>query len=245
MTSRARVVTVIYYAILAFLLIAVWLGWTSLLPEAIGPRIARNSEALLLAIVVTAWIQFVRPRAQERPLITVAGVAALFAAGIALLLSDLPSQFRTLNESLLAAAVVVAYVHARRPLPRWVPWTISAVVIAIVVIGFETTAVVDLAESIAVIVLVPIALDVIDRAILQPGRRDPWPPRLIWYAFLLVAPIVITVLEYVVSVGGGWGEVMRYLVRTTEAPLFLLLLEGFLAIVLPWAVRPRITAATV
>lgn len=244
MTSRARAVSVTYYSVLTLLLIAVWLGWTSLLPEAIGPRIARNSEALLLAIVVTAWIQFVRPRAQARPLITVAGVVALLAAGIALLLSDLPSQYRTLNESLLAAAVVVAYVHPRRPLPRWIPWTISAGVIVIVAVGFNTTVVIDLAESIAVIVLVPIALDVIDRAILQPGRTDPWPPRVAWYAFLLVAPVVITLLEYAVSVDGAAGDILRYLVRTTEAPLFLLLLEGFLAIVLPWAVRQRITAAT-
>ena len=101
-----------------------------------------------------------------------------------LLASDLPSRWRTLNETFLALALLLPYLQLRRPLPRALPSGI-AVVLLVVVVAFESTAAVtDLAETFGILILAPVAFDLVDRGILdpQPAARTRW----LWYAWRCV-----------------------------------------------------------
>jgi len=66
-TDRRRLFAVLYYGGLALVLALILL---QLLDEVLGARlashIAHNSEAYLAALVLSAWIQFVRPRLTGR-----------------------------------------------------------------------------------------------------------------------------------------------------------------------------------
>jgi hypothetical protein len=230
------IVGAVFYGALVAVLAGILLGlWPVLLPHAIAVRLGHNSEGFLLALVLAPWIEFARPRlagtALQWP--ATAAVAALYASiGVFLLVTDLPSPVRTLNEAFLAAALLIPYVQLRRPLPRWVPVLLPAAALAVMVLGERTQSVTDLAEVFGVLLLAPVALDLVDRGILDPGARPPVRWRLGWYAFLIVTPIVFSVLEYRVGVG---GEAVRYAVRITEAFVCLLLVELYFT-----APRPRL-----
>lgn len=196
-----------------------------LLPDGLAIRIGHNSEGLVLALVVACWIQYVRPwvTAGGRSSVVVGVAVACAALGVALLLSDLPSRFRTLNETFLAAAVLIPYLQVRRPLPRGVAAALSGVVLLAVIAFNRTGAVTDLAETLGVLVLAPIAFDIVDRGILDPTAATSARVRTAWYAFLVLAPVAFSVLEYQVGVTGLLGEALRYAVRITEAFVCLLL----------------------
>lgn len=191
------------------------------LPPAVAVRVAHNSEGFVLALLLAPWIQFVRPRlagrAAEWP-VTLAAAAASAAVGVLLVATDLPSRFRTLNEAFLALAALLPYVQVRRPVPRWVPVVVSGAALAAIVLGLHEKGVVDQAETLAVLVLAPVAFDLVDRRVLDPGApAGRW--RYAWYVFLVAAPLVASV--------AARGT---YLSRVTEAFVFLLLLEVYLAL---------------
>jgi hypothetical protein len=96
----------------------------------------------------------------------------------------------------------------------------------------------DLAEALGVLILAPIAFDLVDRAVVQPGARTSTPLRYCWYAALVAVPVLFSVLEYRVGVGGVADGVVRYGVRLTEAFLGLLLVELYLAVALGRATAP-------
>lgn len=207
--------------------------WPALLPPAISVRVGHNSEGFLLALLLAPWIQFVRPRlagtAREWP-VTAAVAAVCAALGVFLLVTDLPSRVRTLNEAFLAAALLIPYVQLRRPLRTSVAGAITAGTLAVMVFGERTQSVTDLAEVLGVLLLAPIALDLVDRAILDGSARPSPRLRSGWYAFLVAAPVLFSVLEYRVGVGGG---ALRYAVRITEAFVCLLLVELYFAVTPP------------
>jgi hypothetical protein len=83
---------------------------------------------------------------------------------------------------------------------------------------------------VGILVLAPLALDVVDRGILDPAARTSTAARRGWYALLVLAPLAFSVLEYQVGVSGLAGEAVRYLVRITEAFVCLLLVELYFAV---------------
>jgi hypothetical protein len=190
------------------------------LPPAVATRIEHNSEGFVAAMLLVPWIQFVRPRLAGRRWewpVTFAAAAACAAVGVLLVATDLPSRFRTLNEAFLALAVLIPYVQPRRPLPPWVPWAVSGTALAAILLGLHVRDVVDQAETFALLLLAPVAFDLVDRAVLDPAAAaSRW--RYAWYAFLVAAPIAITV--------AGHGT---YPSRTLEAFVFLLLVEPYFA----------------
>jgi hypothetical protein len=157
-------------------------------------------------------------------------VLACLTVGALLLASDLPSRFRTLNETFLAAAFVIPYLQLRRPLPARMAVSISAVVLLIVVALNRTSAVTDLAETLGVLLLAPLAFDVVDRGILDPTAVVRSRARIAWYSLLVVAPVCFSLLQYQVGVDGVLGEAIRYSVRITEAFVCLLVVELYFAV---------------
>jgi hypothetical protein len=231
--SPAAVTAAFYVAVTATVAAVLAGVLPLLLPEGLAVRIAHNSEGLVLALLLAAWIQLARPRlagASREWAITALVAAGCVAVGVGLLLTDLPSRFRTLNETFLAAAVVIPYLQVRRPLPPLLAPAVAALVLVVVVAFQRTDAVTSLAEAAGVLLLVPVAFDVVDRGILDPRVRTSPRTRLAWYALLVAAPAVFSVLQYGVGVAGAAGEAMRYAVRITEAFVCLLLVEGFLAV---------------
>jgi hypothetical protein len=190
-----------------------------------------------MALVIGAWIQFARPRLAasriEWPITAAAGVLCL-GIGVFLAATDLPSRFRTLNETFLGLALLLPYLQLRRPLPGRVALWIALVLLAVMVAGGERVSVItDLAETLGLLFLAPIGLDLVDRGILDSSAVTSVRARWSWYGFLFVAPLVFSVLEYGVKVrGGALGELVRYTVRPTEAFICMFLIGLYFAVVL-------------
>jgi hypothetical protein len=225
--------TVVFYVGVAGIFAGVLLQvFPMFLPDAVSGRIGHNSEGFLLALIIAAWVQFVRPRlaGSDREWAITALVAGVcLALGLFLILTDLPSRFRTLNEPLLTAAFLVPYVQLRRPLPGRLALWLAVGVLALTVALNRTAIVTDLAEMLAALILVPLALDVVDRGILDPNAETSRTARYGWYAFLVIAPIAFSLLEYQVGFGGLLGEALRYSVRIAEVFITLLLVELYAA----------------
>jgi hypothetical protein len=228
--------TVAFYAGLVVVLLTVLFAPSALqLAGPLGARLARNSEGLTLAVLLAAWIQFARPRLADSPWrwpVTFAVAGGLVTTAALLLQSDLPSRFRTLNETCVALAVLCASTQLRRLVPAWIAAGFALLVLASIVLGSQTALLTGQAESFAVLVLAPIGLYVVDRGILDPQASTSTVLRYAWYAFLLLAPVVVTILEYGIGIGGPAGDATRYAVRTTEAFVGVLLFELYFAVAL-------------
>jgi hypothetical protein len=233
MTGK-RILPVVFYGGLALLLASILFQWLiRIAPDAVASRLGHNSEGYLAALAVAGWIQYARPRLTgvRREWVVTGVVAAVsLAIGLALLASDLPSRWRTLNETFLALALLLPYLQLRRPLPRAVPIGIAAVLFGAVVAFESTAAVTDLAEALGILILAPVAVDLVDRGILDPAARTSPRARWLWYAALVAAPIALSVLEYRIGVDGVLGVAVRYGVRVTEAFVCLLLVQLYLAV---------------
>ncbi|MGY1825721.1 MULTISPECIES: hypothetical protein [unclassified Blastococcus] len=235
MPSSARRLTAVFCVLLGVLLLGVLLELLpAVLPDVVASRVARNSEGVLLALLLLLWVQYARPRLarhrQQWPLTALAAVVGV-AIGLALLAGDLPSRVRTLNETFLAAALLVPYLQLRRPLPARLAGWLSAGVLVLVVAFNRTGVVTDLAEALGVLVLAPVAFDVVDRGILDPAGRTSAVRRAAWYGALVVTPVLLTVLQQV-GLPGVAGEAVRYGVRITEAFVCLLLVQLWFAVLL-------------
>jgi len=233
MRIRREFVVAGYYAVLVVLLLLAVTGTLrTVLPGPLGKHLGEDSEALLLALLLPLWIQFARPRLlgtrQEWP-VTIAAAAACLVAGLVLYgaPSGVTVRIITLNETLLALAVLLPFVQLRRPRSTGLAAGLSGAVLALIVLASRTALVTDLAEGLAMLVLVPVGLDLVDRAVLDPSERTSPVPRWSWYAFLVVAPLCISVLF-----GAVGGEALRYAVRVQEAFVGCLLVELYLAVCL-------------
>jgi hypothetical protein len=234
MRSSRVTLGIVFYGGLVALLAGILLEiFPRFLPDRVADRIGHNSEGLLLALVLALWIEHARPKVSGSRLqwpLTLAVAVACAVAAVFLLWTDLPSRFRTLNEPLLAAAVLVPYVQIRRPLPSNLAILASLAVLALIVFGERTQVVTDLAETLGALVLAPIGFDVVDRGILDLHAPTSARLRYGWYVLLVVTPIAFSVLEYAVGVSGVAGEVTRYGVRIAEAFLCMLLVELYFAV---------------
>jgi len=237
---------VLYYGGLALVLALILL---QLLDEVLGKRLAthigHNSEAYLAALVLSAWIQYVRPRLAgkraEWPTALLVGVIML-VIGIALVQTHLPSRFRTLNEAFIALGILIPYVQARRPLSRVISYGLPGVVLLLVLVIGDRGLVRDQAESAVMLILIPIGLDLIDRGILQSDAVTSVRARWSWYAALVLIPVVFVALRKGAHVDGWAGNRMLYSQRGLEGYIAAFFIEVYFAVFLGWVGR-RVTPA--
>ncbi|MCW2633887.1 MAG: hypothetical protein JWQ99_254 [Blastococcus sp.] len=231
---RGQVIAgIVFYGGLVLLMASILLQFLAdVLPDGTARRIGFNSEGFVLALIVAGWIQFARPRLRrsrtEWPATLLVGLV-LVAVGVGLLVTDLPSRFRTLNETFLAAGLVVPYLQLPRPLPRWVPLAISGTFFAVIVLFSRTELVTGLAETLGALVLLPLAVDVFDRHILDADAR-PSGGRYGFYAALVLVPITFSVLERVLDPGGVLHPITRYGVRLHESFICVVLVVAYFAV---------------
>lgn len=189
-----------YVVIAAVLLLIVANKLTLLLPDQLAVQIGRNSESLLFALLICAQIQYLRPvllRLAHPWLVIVPGAVFFFVAGYLLEHSSLPPALVTLNEPLIAAGFMLLLIGLPRPLV-WAP-LIGLGFLVFVIVFFKTAFVLDQAESLVPMVIAPFALDVFDRAILEPEQRDRPRLRGAWCVALVVVGVAF-------MVGARWAR---------------------------------------
>ena len=234
-TRRRRVLSWLFYGGLLLLMAAILTTLLGrLLPAELARRIGFNSEGYTLAVVLAGWIQFVRPKLTRatRWQVTLVAAACL-ALALALYTSALPSQFKTLNETFFALSLILPYVTLPRPLRRWPPMASVGLLVAVLVGVASSPAqspVVLLAETVAALILVPLAFDVVDRGILEPTARTVSGLRYCWYAVLVVVPLLVVLLGTEARSGGGFADVLEYLGRVHEAVIGILLVQLYFAV---------------
>lgn len=225
---------VAFYAGLIVLLAAIMLGWLPMVaPDPIAGRIARNSEGVALLLVLAVWIQFVRPRLAKsaaRWRITMLVAASLLVIGVTLFVTEPVNAVKTLNETFLAAAILVPYLELPRPLPAWLPLTTALGLILLVVVGQSGEVITLTAEALGALILVPVGLDAVDRGILDPTVRTVGWLRAGWYAFLIAGPAIFWATDNGAATGGTTGAILTYAGRTTEIFLCLLALQLYFAV---------------
>lgn len=236
MVERRRIFGIVFYAGLSVLLALILLQLLDdVMPGAVAAHLGHNSEAYLAALMFAAWIQFVRPRLEGTRtgwFVAIAAGVACLVIGIALIASDLPSRIRTLNETFLAAAVLLPYLQLRRPLPRSLACGLPLVVLVVVLTASDASRVTDLAETSVMLLLVPIGLDLIDRGILEPAAVVPVARRYAWYAALVLIPIAFAVLRRKAGIDGFAGDRMQYALRGLEGFIAALFIQVYFAVFL-------------
>ncbi len=124
------------------------------------------------------------------------------------------------------------------PRPIRYPWLIAAGVLAFVVVFFDTAFVLDQAESLVMILLAPVALDVMDRFILEGPEHDHPMRRWLWCGFLLVLVAGFAVAARLVRVdlAGFVDYAVDYGQRASEAYTGWLLVHLYFGL---WLGRQR------
>jgi hypothetical protein len=237
---------VFYGGLLVVLAGVLFQVWPEVLPDGIAGQVGHNSEAYLAVLVLGVWIQYVRPRIYDTPrewVVVGAFAAFALAVGLILIASDWPSRFRTLNETCFALAVLVPYVQMHRRPSRVVAVGMALAILVLVLVSQPTQLGTDLAETFGLLILAPIGFDAVDRSILQPAEYTSPAIRWGWYGAMVALPIVLTVLEYQVEVGGLLGQITRYGVRIHEAFIAMFLLEIYFVVLLGRTGRAAETTA--
>lgn len=235
--TQKRVLLWVFYGGLGLVLFLIVIGVLSaILPGALATRVAYNSEGYLFAVVLGSWLQLLMPRVPHYRRVPLAFIYGAFWAlvGVGLLLSDLPSRIRTLNEAALALAFVIPYVTLQRPQVRRalaiVPILIALTIWA--VIWAPDSWVIDHAETFGFVVLATLTFDVFDRELLDPGVRVRPGLRWGWYAFMLLEPIVVSAIGTGARTGvGGTALTLEYLGRIHESFVGVLLVALILHLV--------------
>lgn len=234
MTRSSKWISAVYYSVLVVLqLLAITGRLGDVLPSALATHLGKDSEAILLALCLPAWIQFARPRLagtrREWPL-TMLAAAGFAALGIWMYVTGpIPGNVETLNEPLFALAALLPYVQLRRPVARLVAVGLPAAILLLILTASGSRLVTDLAETLAMLVLVPLGLDVVDRAILDPRAATSRTVRWSWYALMLALPAFIS-LVLAGAFTGAADDAVRYAVRVQEAWVSVLLLQLYFAV---------------
>lgn len=234
---RRGLLAVLFYGGLGLLMLLILTDTLAdVLPAGVARRVAFNSEGYTFALLLAAWIQGVLPRWRGRARGVLALLAGGFSAVVAVVLytSDWASRVKTLNEAFFGLALVLPYVALRRPLPRWLPPVLSAVVLAVIAYAITSdnpdSPAVLLAESFAVYLLAPIGFDVVDRGVLDARAVTSTVCRWGFYSVLVVVPVSVVALGVDRRQGGGFAEVLEYVGRVHEGII------GILAVLLFFAV---------
>jgi hypothetical protein len=236
MSSRRKaVVMVLFHGGLAVLMTLILTGLLQdVMPTALATRVGYNSEGYLAALLLVPWLQFARPRLVGRRagwFVAVAVGVASAVVGVLLVESDLPSRFRTLNETFLGLAVVIPYLQARRPIRIAVAIGASAATLLAVIVFNHSLTVTRYAEGWMLLVLIPLAFDVADRGILAPEATTSRRVRYTSYALLAAFPVAASLLYHADAFTSGFaGEWIRYEVRVHESFVATLLTVLYFAV---------------
>lgn len=219
------------------LLVLVTHAHEKVLPASIATQIGHNSEALLFALLVAATIHLRRTMLDHgkspRPvLISVAVVLSI--SGLLLQRADTwPTSVVTLNEAMLGAGLVAAYLCLPRS-PILGGLATLAVVIFIISF-FQTGFVLDQAESLVPLALAPLALDVFDRRILSPDLPDRPGLRVGWMTLLVLMAVVSMVAARWArgDLDGAFRLGIDYSQRAAEAYWGWLIIHAYFSYWLP------------
>lgn len=221
-----------YYAGLVTLLALIITGTLSwFLSGVVAQKVAENSEGFLLALLLAAWVQFARPRLSGAGAWWAAGAGAA-ALGLGAWLygtTAVPGSVKTLNETFLALGLLVPYVQLRRPLPRGARLGLPGAALLLMLFAGQLTLVTRLAETLGMLLLVPLVLDVVDRGVLDPDAVTSARLRHACYATLLLAPLAVSVLNGL-DLAGVAGAAAGYVARLQEAWVGVLVLVLHLAV---------------
>ena len=244
----------VYYGGLDALLLGIVLGvhkW--ILPAGAASNLGNNSEAYFFALVLAAWIQYGRARWPAPRAWSVALVlgAAWFLVGLGLGASSLPTRIKTLQEPSLALGLLIPYVTPPRPLPRVIVAGLPIIAIVTIVVGVKVGApppgealgfsnwVISQAETLGFVALVPIALDVVDRGILDRAAVTSTAARRTFYVLLAVVPLGVAALGRAERVGNEFVPLfLNYVARQHETFIAVLIVALYFAVGLGWRGRP-------
>jgi hypothetical protein len=226
MTQGVRVLRGLFYGGLGLLVLAIMSGLLDE-PSGIAKHIIRNDEGYALALLVAGWIEFVRPRLADsarRWQFTLAAAAVFVSLGF-LVQVGTPGSVATMNETLFACSVLFCYFELSRPLPTWA-WALPVLAIMFAVVAGGNNTVARQAETIAALVLIPVALDFVDRSVLEADQARRW--RLLgpWMGFLAVAVVVLHILRPS-NPQNPVEEVLLFCSRMPEVAIAVLLLHTY------------------
>lgn len=221
---------VVFYGGISLLLVAIALKLhESVLPTGLAVKVGHNSEALLFALLVAAGVEWRSGRSDvaRAARFLVPAAAGCLVAGALLWGSSLPTSVVTLNEPLIGVGLVLLYAALPRPV-RGAVW-VTVAVLVVIVLAFDTTLVRDQAEGLVPFALAPIALDVIDRSVLDPAQPERRRLVAAWMATLLVVAIgFILLAPWARAEPGGFvPAAIDYGQRSAEAYWGWLLLHGY------------------
>ncbi len=225
---------VVFHAVLLLTLASVLFQFLdSLLPKGLAKQVSHNTEAYFSAVVLVAWIQSVRPRLHgsraEWPVTAAAAAVCLAVALVFYNATSWPTRFTTLNEALFALAVLIPIVQPRTRRPA-LTLGMAGALFAVTLVGSRNAFIVDMAETLAVLILAPLALDLFDRRVLTADAPVRRAPLACWIAFLIAMPLVLHMVTYQVGATGVLGEASRYGVRFYEAFILMLLLHAYFGV---------------
>lgn len=222
-----------YGGLLVLLALAVTGTLGAVLPHELAKELREDDEALLLAVVLSGWIQLVRPRLpgarREWPVTLLAGTVLLLLGLWTYTSRDLPVEVGTFSEPLLALALLLPYVQLRRPLPRLLVLGVPVGVLMLILLDPRQAIVIRGSELFAMLMLVPLGLDIVDRRTLEPAARTSALLRWSWYTLLIAAPLLLS-LVLRDAFTGLLGQVVTYAVGVQEAWLGLLLVHLYAAL---------------
>jgi hypothetical protein len=122
----------------------------------------------------------------------------------------------------------VLYLQLRRPLPRWLPFVLSGAVLAVVVLFGGTSLLTGVAETLGVLLLLPLAVDVFDRRLLE--RNPPTSPVLACAFYVALAELMVALtLSERAGLSGDLGATIHYVHRMQESFVCLLLVLVYFA----------------
>ena len=163
----------------------------ALLPTKLAQQVGNEGEAVMFAALVAATIQWVRPWAGSKPnpYLAVSPLAiASMAFGIYLLYSGCRAGSRRTANRSWPPACSRSTSSSRRPF-RQALWLVP-IMLAIIILGYDTTFVLKQSEDLVMIMLAPIAFDVVDRTILDPKAEERPVLRIVWCVALVLAWLV-------------------------------------------------------
>ena len=247
-TGAVAAKALLFYGAMGLLLVlSVTKTLTTFLPSGAASQVGHNSEAYLLALVLAAILQWVRPAAQltARPWVPLLGLAVVLLATAVILdrgKGSFGSSYATLNEAFFALGFITLYLILPRPV-AFAPYLALALLLVIVV--FNRTDLITLqAETMVALMLAPVSLDVADPTLVDRRTDDRPGARLLWCVVLVAVPVLFAIL-YRVGLSGIPGEIARYGRRPTEAFLGLLFIHLYFSYLLgrAWR-RPSVRGET-
>jgi hypothetical protein len=215
---RARSV-IFYTTMVVVLLVLVTRTQQQFLPSGLARQVGHNSEAFLFALLVAAEIQLLRNRARTpRLLVAMATLGVVFIVlGLSLRQSALPGTLTTLNEPVIGAGFLLFYLC----LPRSRMTALLAVlsVTLCIAVLFDTSFVLDQAESLVPLVLAGPAIDIFDPRLLggdSVGTRALWVTWMVTLTLLAVVFIPLGAWARAEDLGAGAETTIDYLRRAIE-----------------------------